>query len=163
MNHSGNRQKSSQNKMATVLLKSSIGHLSMLHTHCYHVIIGIKPCHPKLVLSISPRESVWGGLGLTASGKYLTVRVTGLNPLNKYEHDLQDNMYFSRIQFSLLEKNNEQNFNIPILILVHCGCNLQQYLPFPRLRFSSSVSPSRDMSSGVLETWIPCLKWPFLC
>ena len=27
----------------------------------YHVIIGIKPCHQKLVLSISPRESVWGG------------------------------------------------------------------------------------------------------
>ena len=35
--------------------------LSMLHTDSYHVIIGIKPCHQKLVLSISPRESVWGG------------------------------------------------------------------------------------------------------
>ena len=47
--------------MATAVLKSSIRHLSMLHTDCYHVIIGIKPCDQKLVLSISPRESVWGG------------------------------------------------------------------------------------------------------
>ena len=44
--------------------------LSMLHRDCCHVIIGIKSCHQKLVLSISPRESVWGGL--TASEKYLT-------------------------------------------------------------------------------------------
>ena len=35
--------------------------ITMLHTDCYHVIIGIKPCHWKPVLSISPRESVWGG------------------------------------------------------------------------------------------------------
>ena len=53
--------KSSQNKMATMLLKSSIPHLSMLHTDCYHAVIGIKACHQKFVLSISPRESVWGG------------------------------------------------------------------------------------------------------
>ena len=66
--------------MATVVLKSSIRHLSMLHTDCYHVIIGIKPCHQN---------------GLTASGKYVTAPdrfpradwqhkflVTGLNPLS---------------------------------------------------------------------------------
>ena len=29
--------------------------------HCCHVIIGIKPCHQKLLLLISPQESVWGG------------------------------------------------------------------------------------------------------
>ena len=52
-------------KMAAVLLKSSIRHLSMLHRDCYHVIIGIKPCHQKLVLSISPRESVLRG-GISA-------------------------------------------------------------------------------------------------
>ena len=33
--------------MLTMLLKSSIRHLPMLHTHCCHVIIGIKPCHQK--------------------------------------------------------------------------------------------------------------------
>ena len=54
--------KSSPNKMAAILLKSSIQHLSMLHMDCYHVIIGIKPCHQKLVLSISPRESVWAAV-----------------------------------------------------------------------------------------------------
>ena len=54
---SGNRQ----NKMVAVLLKSSIRHLSKLHRHCYHVIIAIKSCRQKLVLSISPKESVCGG------------------------------------------------------------------------------------------------------
>ena len=62
--------------MAAILLKSSIQHLSMLHMDCYHVIIGIKPCHQKLVLSISPRESVWAAV---PQHKFL---VTGLNPLN---------------------------------------------------------------------------------
>ena len=33
-----------------------IRYLSMPHTDCYHVIIGIKPCHQKLALSVSPRE-----------------------------------------------------------------------------------------------------------
>ena len=51
MNHSGNPE-SSQNKMAAMLLKSSIRHLSM-HS--------LKPCHQKRVLSISPRELVSGG------------------------------------------------------------------------------------------------------
>ena len=65
-----------------------------LHDHrdCYHIIIGIKPCHQKLVLSIRPRESVWGGgisprpngLGKIPYRKFL---VTGLNPLNQIDND----------------------------------------------------------------------------
>ena len=33
----------------------------MLQMDCYHVIIGIKTYRQKLVLSLSHRESVWGG------------------------------------------------------------------------------------------------------
>ena len=69
--------KSSQNKMAAVLLKSSVWHLSMHHRGCYHVIIGIKPCHQKLVLSISPRESVWGGGISPGRSGWLTTQVSG--------------------------------------------------------------------------------------
>ena len=62
-----------QHKMGAVLLKSSIGLLSMLHTDCYYVIIGITPCHQKAVLSISPQETVWdGGISLRFRGDALT-------------------------------------------------------------------------------------------
>ena len=59
------------NKMAAFFLPFPIQHLSMLHTDCSHVIIGIKPYHHKCVLSISPRELVWGdGITLAATDQF---------------------------------------------------------------------------------------------